>query len=277
MTNKPPAAGRVTSIDRALTILETLSQSKKGLTNSDISRKLDLPKSTISYILRTLEQRSYLYKADSSGKYRLTAKLFSVGIQVLRGMELHDIALPVLEELVDKTDLTGHLAILDGYDAVYIEKIDKPGFIKMDTWVGRRLDVHCTAVGKALIAQLPQESIEKIIKIKGLSKYTPKTISSSNQLFHELEKVRAAGYALDDSENNADVRCIATPIFNMQGRVEAALGLTGTESQMKLEKLKGYVRLIKQAARHISQRLGYKGTFYQPATTQRVPDWVTAR
>ncbi len=192
-------------------------------------------------------------------------------------MELHDVALPILQELVDKTGLAGHLAILDGYDAVYIEKIDKPGFIKMDTWVGRRLEVHCTSVGKALIAHLPPESIEEIIMKKGLPKHTPKTITSSNQLFSELAKVRAAGYALDNSENSPDVRCIAAPIFNVQGKVEAALGLTGTESQMRLQKLKGYVKLIKQAARNISHQMGYHGTGHRSALSERILERATAR
>lgn len=251
--------GAVISIERGLTILEVLGQSKRGLTNAEISRKLKLPKSTASYILRTLKQKGYLHRDDDQGRYRLTAKLFSVGSQALRGLELHDIALPILQELVDKTSLAGHLAILDGYEAVYIEKIDKPGFIKMNTWVGRRLDVHCTAVGKALIAHLPQTTIEEIIKEKGLAKHTPKTITSPSQLFSELARVRAAGYALDKSENSLDVKCIAAPVFNMEGKVEAAVGLTGTESQMRLNKLKSCVKLIKQAARNMSHQLGYRG------------------
>lgn len=274
--DKPPARSLVTSIDRALTILEMLSQSKKGLTNSEVSRKLNLPKSTISYILRTLKQRGYLYKDDVLGKYRLTAKLFSVGSQGLRARELHDIALPILQDLVDRTGLTSHLAILDGYEAVYIEKVDKPGFIMMNTWVGRRLDVHCTAIGKALIAHLPQETVAEIVKAKGLPKNTPKTITSPSQLFLELAKVRAAGYALDNSENSLDVKCIAAPIFNMQGKVEAAVGLTGTESQMRLHKLESYVKLIKQAAKNISRQLGYDPSGHRAELSEKTLDRLSA-
>ncbi len=249
----------VTSIDRALTILEVLSQSKRGLTNAEISRKLKLPKSTASYILRTLTHRGYLSRGDEVGRYRISAKLFSIGSQALRGLELHDLALPVLQELVEQTGLAGHLAILDGHEAVYIEKIEKPGFIRVNTWVGRRLDVHCTAVGKALIAYLPQESVHDIIKDKGLPRHTPKTITSPGQLFRELAKVRAAGYALDNDENSPDVKCIAAPIFNMENRAVAALGLTGLQTQMRLHKLKTCVKLIKHAAKNISHQLGYTG------------------
>jgi len=269
---KVPGVSAVTSIERALTILELLSQSKRGLTNAEISRKLKLPKSTASYILRTLKHKGYLHRDDDLGKYRISAKLFSIGSQPLRDLELHDVAFPALQDLVNKTDLTGHLAILDGHEAVYIEKIDKPGFIRMNTWIGRRLDVHCTAVGKALTAYLPQEGVEEIIRHKGLSKHTPKTITSLNHLLRELAKVRANGYALDDAENNLDVVCIAAPIFNMEGRVAAAVGLTGTESQMRSHKFESHVRLIKHAAKQISHELGYVGLGHHSGHLEQSPE-----
>lgn len=268
--DRMPTVSLVTSIDRALTVLEVLSQSKKGLTNSEVSRKLKLPKSTASYILRTLRQRGYLHRDDRLGRYRLSVKLFSVGSQAVRGLELHDVALPILQELVDKTGLAGHLAILDGREAVYVEKIDKPGFIRMNTWVGRRVDVHCTSVGKALIAHLPQETVEEIIKAKGLAKYTPRTITSSHHLFAELAKVRTEGYAVDDSENSPGVKCVAAPIFNIQKKVVAAVGLTGTEAQMK----QAYVKLVRHAAREISRQLGYDGS-HHGGYSERVLEQVT--
>jgi DNA-binding IclR family transcriptional regulator len=274
--NKPPVISPVTSIDRALTILEVLSQSNKGLTNSEVSRRLKLPKSTTSYILRTLKQKGYLHKDDSLGKYHLTAKLLSVASQALRGLELHDVAFPILQGLVDRTGVASHLAILDGHEVVYIEKVEKPGFIKMNTWVGQRLDVHCTAAGKALIAHLPQATLEEIIREKGLPKHTPKTITSPNQLFSELSKVRVTGYSLDDCENNLGVICIAAPIFNMDRNVEASVSLTGTESEVR-PKLESYVKLIKQAAKSISRRLGYEGAGHRSGFSEEPLDQAAGR
>ncbi|HEY2986519.1 MAG TPA: IclR family transcriptional regulator [Candidatus Binatia bacterium] len=260
----------VNAIDRALTILELVGHSKKGLTNGEISRKIKIPKSTASYILRTLKQRGYLHRDDALGKYRISAKLFSVGSQALRGLELHDVAYPLLQDVVEKTGLAGHLAILDGHEAVYIEKIDKPGFIRMNTWVGRRMDVHCTSVGKALIAHLPQEIVEEIVRDRGLPKRTPKTITTLGHLLRELAQVRAQGYATDDSENNLDVVCIAAPIFNMEGRTVAAVGLTGTESQMRSHKYESHVKLIKHAARQMSHQLGFAGAGHHPGHAERL-------
>ncbi len=261
---------RVTSIDRALTIMEVLAESKKGLTNSEISRKLKLPKSTASYLLRTLQQRGYLYRDRDLGRYRVTAKLFSVGSLALHGLELNDIALPVLQKLVDKTGLTSHLAILDGHEAVFVQKVDKPGMIKMNTWIGRRLDVHSTGVGKALIAYAAPAVMEEIIREKGLPKRTPNTITSSAQLFSELAKVRSMGYATDNCENSPDIKCIAAPIFNSNGKVEAAVSVTGTETQIKLLKIETHVKLVKQAARNLSRQLGYDSSPRRSAVSKRV-------
>ena len=121
------------------------------------------------------------------------------------------------------------------------------------------MDIHSTAVGKVLIAHQPQATVEEIVKEKGLPKHTPKTITSSSQLFSELAKVRAAGYALCNSEHSLDVNCVAAPIFNVQGKVEAAIGLTGTASQMKLLKVRKYAKMVRQAAAILSRRRGFDG------------------
>jgi IclR family KDG regulon transcriptional repressor len=262
----------VNAIDRALTILELVGQSKKGLTNSEISRKIKIPKSTASYILRTLKQRGYLHMDEELGKYRISTKLFSVGSHALRGLEVHDVAYPLIQDLVEKTGLAGHLAILDGHEAVYIERIDKPGFIRINTWVGRRMDVHCTSVGKALIAHLPQETVEEIVRDRGMVKHTPKTITTLGHLLRELAHVRANGYAIDDCENNLDVVCIAAPIFNIEARTVAAVGLTGTESQMRSHKFESHVRLIKHAAKQISHQLGFTGAVHHAGHTERLEE-----
>ena len=123
-----------------------------------------------------------------------------------------------MRHLMEKTNLTCHLAILDGPEAVYIEKVEPQGFIRMDTWVGRRMRVHATSVGKALVAHIPQERLEKILADSGMEKRTPKTITTVPRLLKDLEKVRAQGYAVDDEENNMGARCLGAPVFNQSGR-----------------------------------------------------------
>ena len=142
------------AVERALAILEAVANRADGLTNAEISRKLNIPKSSASYILRTLENNGYLRRDGETAHYRVGVKVLSLSRSALSGLDVRDVAIPFMRDIVDSTRLTCHLAILDGSSAVYVEKVEAPGFLKVDTWVGRRMLVHTTSVGKALAAYL---------------------------------------------------------------------------------------------------------------------------
>jgi DNA-binding IclR family transcriptional regulator len=246
------------AVERALAMLEAVAQESEGLSNAEISRKLQIPKSSASYILRTLEKQAYLNRDPATGKYRVGLKILSLSRGALSGIDVREVALPIMRHLVEKTSLTCHLAILDGPDAVYIEKVEAPGFIRMDTWVGRRMRVHATSVGKAMAAHISQERLEKILADRGMEKRTAKTITKLPRLLKDLEKVRAQGYAVDDEENNMDARCVGAPVFNQSGAIEASIGLSGTTNQVNAQTMPRIVEALKDAARHVSMQLGYR-------------------
>jgi DNA-binding IclR family transcriptional regulator len=246
------------AVERALAMLEAIAQEPEGLSNAAISRKLQIPKSSASYILRTLEKQAYLNRDSDSGKYRIGLKILSLSRGALSGLDVREVALPIMRHLMERTSLTCHLAILDGPDAVYIEKVEPPGFIRMDTWVGRRMRVHATSVGKALVAHIPQARLEQILADRGMEKRTAKTITTTSRLLKELEKVRAQGYAVDDEENNLGARCLGAPVFNQSCVIEASLGLSGTTNQVNAGTMPRIVEALKDAARHISMQLGYR-------------------
>ena len=246
------------AVERALSMLEAVAHEPEGLSNAEISRRLEIPKSSASYILRTLEKQGYLHRDGENGKYRVGLKILSLSRGALSGIDVREVALPIMRHLVEKTNLTCHLAILDGPEAVYIEKVEPTGFIRMDTWVGRRMRVHATSVGKALTAHIPQEQLEKILAERAMERRTPKTICTLPRLLKELEKVRSQGYAVDDEENNLGARCVGAPIFNQQGKIEASLGLSGTIHQVNEQTMPRILEHLKDAARHISMQLGYR-------------------
>ena len=246
------------AVERALAMLEVVAQESGGLSNAEISRKLNIPKSSASYLLRTLETQGYLTRDEESGKYRVGLKILSLSRGALSGLDVRGVALPIMRHLTQQTGLTCHLAILDGSDAVYIEKVEPEGFIRMDTWVGRRMRVHATSVGKALVAHIPQERLEQILRKSGMEKRTPKTIITLPRLVKELEKVRAQGYAVDDEENNLGARCVGAPVFNDRGTIEAGLGLSGTAQQVSPQTMPRILEALKDAARHISIGMGYR-------------------
>jgi DNA-binding IclR family transcriptional regulator len=244
-----------TAVERALSILEMAAASGEGLTNSQISHRLGMPKSSASYILRTLERRGYVEREGEGGRYRLGLRVLSLGRQALGAHQVARIAQPTLRALVDRTHLTAHVAVLDRGEAVYIEKVEAAGFIRMDTWVGRRMKVHSTSIGKVLVAQLRTEEVEAIVREHGFEKRTPKTIASLTRFLTELGKVRQRGYALDDEENSLGARCLAVPIFGLSGAVEAALGVTGTTAQIAPAQVPKLAEVLKEAARRVSRQL----------------------
>jgi IclR family acetate operon transcriptional repressor len=245
------------AVERALSMLEAVAQESEGLSNAEISRKLKIPKSSASYILRTLEAQNYLTR-DGSGKYKVGLKILSLSRGALIGLDVRGVALPIMRHLTQRTGLTCHLAILDGPEAVYVEKVEPEGFIRMDTWVGRRMRVHATSVGKALVAHIAQNSLENMLAKAGMEKRTPKTITTLPRLLKELEKVRNQGYAVDDEENNLGARCLGAPVFNDRGLIEAALGLSGTTQQVSPQTMPAIVESLKDAARQISMGMGFR-------------------
>ena len=251
----PTETNPATAVERALNILEAAAQRRDGLTNAEISRKLGIPKSSASYILRTLEKRSYLRREQESGRYRLGLKILSLGGDAQANLDIADVALPFMRTLGEKIRMTVHLAVLDQGEAVYIEKVEAPGFFKVNTWVGRRMFLHSTSVGKCLLAWLPRHDIETMVRQQGLKKRTPKTITSVAKLLADLDRVKHSGYALDDEENSLGARCLGAPIFDATGNVTAALGASGTLTQTDETEMPRIIEALRETARRISRQL----------------------
>ena len=259
---KKPAKSReqVTSVERALSILELLASRHQGLSSSAISRLAGVPKSSTSYLLRTLTARGYVRRDPESGQHTLGIRVLSLGGQAVQGMALREVAFPHLRSIVERTRLGAHLAILDHGDAVYIERIESPGFIKMDIWVGRRVAPQLTAVGKALICQLDEELVQEIMSRHRVAPASSKSILKLPQLLQELAITRQRGYAIDDEEHAVGVRCVAAPILAASGEVVAAIGVSGTASQLNDEHLPKIGNLIRSAALKLSSQLGSRNS-----------------
>jgi DNA-binding IclR family transcriptional regulator len=252
-------ASPATAVERALNILEAAAQRRDGFTNSEISRKLGIPKSSASYILRTLERRGYLRRETETGRYRLGLKILSLGGDAQANLDIADLALPLMRALVEKIHMTVHLAVLDQGEAVYIEKVEAPGFFKVNTWVGRRMFLHSTSVGKCLLAWLPKHEVEALVKGQGLKKRTPRTITTMTGLLADLEHAKRQGYAVDDEENSLGARCLGAPVFDVSGNVVAALGASGTLTQVDEASMPRVAEALQESARRISRQLQRSG------------------
>lgn len=258
-TSKPSTARRetTTSVERALSILEAAADHERGLTHAELSRKLSIPKSTATYLLRTLEGRGYLRKNPDTARFQIGVKVLGLGQHAMAGMELPRISQPHLRRLAEETQLTVHLAILDHQHPVYIARAEKPGFVKINTWVGRELPLHSTAVGKVLLAGAPEDELDELLGPGPFEARTEKTLTTRTAFTSELQQVRRQGYAVDDEENNLGVRCVAVPVFDARGAVGAALGASGTTSLFPMSQIKTIVQRAQKTSRQISSEIGF--------------------
>jgi DNA-binding IclR family transcriptional regulator len=241
----------VPSLDKALCILELLTRSRAGLTLPDLVDQSGLAKSSVHYLLVTLERRGYVHRNERAGRYLLGTKLFSLANSALKGLELRQKCAPYLAALRMKTGLTVHLAILEQTEAVLISKHDGQGGPKTATWLGKRMEVHCTGLGKALIAFLPEMEIDTVIQAHGLGRHNENTISTPKRFREELERVARVGYAIDDEEDELGMRCIGVPIFDPDRRAVAAVSVAGTTSEIVAENISYLVTELKRTAARI--------------------------
>lgn len=245
-----------------LDVIEALIQ-VRTITVSEVNQQLKIPKSSAYAILQTLKSRGYVHK-DELDRYSLTLKLFSLGSQLIAGIDLRRSTYPLLKELAEKAQITAHLGVLEGQRAVYIEKIEVIGIIRLRTEVGRTLPLHATAIGKALLAFLPEEEIDRILKTLPLPALTPRTITSAAAFKKELARVRALGYSVNNEENEAETRAVAAPVFGPDGRPMAAINLGATTLQMRSKDIPRLGPLVRECAFKMSKQLGYQAATHIP-------------
>ncbi len=248
----------VPALERAFSALELLAASKSGLSLPELSRQLELPKSSMHSLLLTMERRGYLHRNLKTNRYLFGLKLFSLANMALAGLELREKAAPFLRALSGRTRLTVHLAMLDRNEAVLIEKMEPPAVYKLATWLGKRMDVHCTAVGKAMIAYLEEPELDELIRTRGLPRHNDNTIATSKRLKEDLAKTRRLGYSLDDEEDEVGYRCIGAPIFDSTSRVIAGISVSASTSHMDSVNPAIIADQVKQCAVSISAILGYE-------------------
>lgn len=250
----------VPALARAFEMLDMLSMSSVGLIKMDFARKLKIPYSSIFNLLTTMEKFGFVRREDETSRYFLGLKLLSLAGIPSRELSLRDMIAPILHEMVRTTGITGHLAILDGGEAVYIDKVEPDSYIKINTWIGKRNFVHSSAVGKALVAFRGEQEVEELLNA-GLPKRTPHTITAVKRLRQELARVRKLGYAIDEEEDERTGFCVAAPVFNSAGAVVAALGLSAISSQLPNRRLPELGETVRSYAEKGSSQLGYVGAY----------------
>lgn len=263
------------SLERSLTLLKVLERTPGGLTNAEISRRMNIPKTTCSYIARRLEREGYLAKDPLSGRYKIGLTIVALAHGALREVGIRTVAEPALYKLTTQTGLSCGIGVLERGHVLLVDRVEGPRFVDHALEaadrapagrrgmsfrvrelrdIGRELPLHSTALGKVLLAYLPGKQALDLIASKELARSTPKTVTSKTSLLAELDQVRKQGYAIADEEAYSDLRSLSVPILGHDEAVQAALSVNGSPQERVWLDLPELLKIVQAAARDISRR-----------------------
>jgi DNA-binding IclR family transcriptional regulator len=246
---------RLPSVDRAMSLFELLANAQRGMTLSELSRKLGIPKSTAHYLIHTLVTRGYIQRGTDGRHYVLGLRFSDVASASPAELNLRTIVTPFLRKLATRLNLTSTATVLRGAEGVIIARIESLHDTGGGAWIGRHVDLHCTAQGKALISTLTEEHLDRLFAGRELAQYTSKTISSLAALKSHLVQVRANGFALNDEEQVLGLRAIAVPIIDRIGAVVASVSVRGSTAQIPINRVSQIARDVVLVTRDLFEQL----------------------
>jgi len=264
----------VQAIDRTVEILHTVGAAPSGLTLSELTDRLRLPKTTVYRILQALLGQDFLRKDAKTKSYRLGPALLGLSANSLNQWDLRSIALPHLRQLAQITNETVCLTVLHRDKALCLETIESQRSTPFWVRIGKEMEFHCAAAGKVILAYLPDEQVERILQEHPLAPYTSRTITDGDELKAHLKEVRQRGYALCDGEIEVGVRALAAPIRQQNGLVTGSVTIIAPAERVDEEARRTLLPCLFDATWRISTDLGFRSTQPRPSIVQAKSDVV---
>nr|WP_106780491.1 IclR family transcriptional regulator [Lysinibacillus timonensis] len=248
----------IQSVSRALEILQLFDENHRSFSIKEISTKLDLNKSTVHSILKTLKHYGYIIQDSETAEYSLGWSLYERGNLLMSQIDIKPKARKHLMKLNQQTNETVHLVIRVDSEPLYIDKINGNNTIVINSSIGRKVNLHSSAVGKILMAYLEQSEIDSIMKNYDFKPTTGNTILNYNDYLTELENVRSLGYAVDNEENEAGIYCLSMPVYDYTQKVVAAISVSSPTVNFTETKKKEILDYLERCTLDLSMELGYK-------------------
>ncbi|BBO05113.1 MULTISPECIES: IclR family transcriptional regulator [Bradyrhizobium] len=248
--------GGVQSVDRALSILETLAEDDEGYRLSDLAVRTGLSASTVHRLLATLESRRFVQFDRTQSKWHVGSRAFTVGASFARRRNFSAQAIPYLRKLRDLTRETANLAVVDDEFIIVLTRMESREIMRSLTLVGGRVPMVTSGVGKAVLATYSDEDVGAVIRHHGMPRLTEKSIVRPSDLFKELEKIRKQGFALDDEEASMGLRCIAAVVYNDCAEPLAAISVSGMTSRLTDDRLPEIGQIVREVAGELTIALG---------------------
>jgi DNA-binding IclR family transcriptional regulator len=268
MTARPKRNYDITALQRGLRLLHLFSESPRGLTAKQVASLSRLPVSTVHRFLANLVTAGFLNR-DGEGTHSLGIACFSIGQAALGQLDIRRLSLPYLRELNQQTRETIHLTVRHGLSAVYVEKLDSPEPLRIHSRIGAAVPLYCTAVGKVMLAYMPEDEQQRILPDLNLQRQTSNSVGNLQELKTELYRVRKNGYACDLEENERHIRCVAAPIWDHTGSVQSSLSITAPTVRMPVARLRQLAPMIQRAGLQVSAELGYQANARIPIDDNR--------
>lgn len=248
--------GNLSSLANALHVIRcfTMDEPEKGVT--EISQTLHLSKSTVHRILSTLAEEGFVRRDETTHRYRLGLSVLSLAGVLMSNLEIYREGQNLLEPVVSRFDEAVHLAVLEGYNTVYVSKLESKHPVKILTHLGRKNPLHCTSSGKVILAFQSKVMIEEVIR-SGLTRYTNQTITNPDVFLQELETIRTTGYAMSHGELREGVFSVAVPVRDYTRRVIGAVTVVGPAQRLTPGKMESLSKQLIRVGKEISTRLGY--------------------
>ena len=251
---------RAKSADRALRVLEYLATAPDGTNFTDISRALNLPKSSAHELLAVMTDRSFIEFNPETKAYRLGIRTWELGQAFVAHRDLMTEARPVIQAISATLDETVQIAVLDGFEEVYLDRIDSSQQLRVQAIIGARAPAHPTALGMVLLADRREGDLLRGLRTHKLRAATAHSITTADELIAELRWVRAQGFALDNEEHAVDLRCVAMPVRDHSGSVVAAVSVAVPITRGSADQMTDALLALARGARDISRKLGCDAT-----------------
>lgn len=251
---------------KALDVLECVASSGEPLSAAQVAQSCKISRPTAYRLLSTLVARGYVAAADEA-RFRLGTQTLSLSKKVLDSIDLPDVARSYMRQLSELANETINLSIREGTEIIFIARVESSQSIRMMSTIGTRSHLHSTSMGKAVLAFLPDEEQAALVERLVLTPCTAATITERTLLIKELVNVRKQGYAIDNEENEAGVRCVGAPIFDHTGYPFAGISISGPAYRLSLAQLKALSRPLLEATHAISVRLGHVLTESTPVVS----------
>lgn len=255
-TKEDRARGTIQAFDRGLMVLDALAAASGDASLAQLAAQFPWHKSTTLRLLKTLVQHGHAEQDPESQRYHLGLGILRLSCALDRRLDLRDRGRGPVRQLANRIRETAHIGVLDRGEVVVLEQAETSEHIRIITFVGMRMPIHCTALGKVLLAHLPEEELERYLQDAKLERYTDRTLVEVPGLRASLATVRDQGYAFDDQEYELGMSCLAAPISNRSGRVVASVGASGPTHRMQSQDFDEAVEAVTEAAHRISQALG---------------------